>query len=483
MGGDILFCKNCGKSNEEHSLYCSKDGAFLHSTKSNISLRKGNVKFCKSCGQSVQSSHLYCFNCGHSLFNSPKKGSKKTSGKKKNMGLEFHFKDIVKPSLIGFAMLFVISIILMVVVNSSMEEFLIEEFDISMDVKLLKPMDLVLLLNSTDFTLNTLANNSYGIGSVSLSGIPIVFILAPFLIFFIMGVYFAKTNKKLERSIDLKRILFIGLSYGVILSLISIINRGEISLSMPYIRERIAFKRNFSELTSFIDGTLICVLSLLIGYTVYWKFSKKDRIIGSCKFLFDGLFLFFSSILLVSITTAIASKLIPEINLLNENKNLLELGQLGVYTFLMIHLASFKIMGGALGEFDQEKISLLTNTEYIKNEMGNEALIFLYVMELVVFISFFIYGKNAKRRGDKNIVYTTITYSILMGILAHITYIKMFGTGSLELFGELGEVLSGSVSFGFSIMNTIISSFILSTLSSLAGYFLAKKDQGKVMSN
>lgn len=485
-----MFCKNCGKSNEKHSLYCSDDGTFLHNKKSSISLRRGDIKFCKSCGQSIQSSHLYCPNCGHSLFEHQKKDLNTTTSnikktkifsKKKDIGLGFNFKDVVKPSLIGFGILFVISAILVFVVNSSIEEGIVNEFAISMDVKLLNPMDLFLFFNSASFTLSTL-NSPYEMGSLSLSGMPILFILVPFLIFFIMGVYFAKTNKKLEKSIDLKRILFIGVLYGAIISFISIINRGDISLSIPYLGQRITFKRNFSAPTGFINGTLICVFSLLIGYAVYWKFSKKDTVIGNYRSLFDGLSMFFNCILFVSIATMIFLTLILKKDLSNEYSNLFLLGQLGVYALLITHFTNLRIVKGALGEFSEEKISLLTNVEYIKNDIGNEALIFLYMVVLVVYVSFFIYGKNVKKRGDRNIIYTTLTYSILMGILAYMTHIKLIGTGSLELFGQVAD-FTGNISVGCSVISTIISSFILSTLSSLAGYFLAKKNKGQVESN
>ena len=128
----------------------------------------------------------------------------------------------------------------------------------------------------------------------------------------------------------------------------------------------------------------------------------------------------------------------------------------------------------------EEKVSLFKNLEYIESSLGQETIVFLFLMVLVPFILFFTDGRKSKKTGNQSFILTTTTYSIIMGILAYITHVKLIGTGSM---GFLDGILDGNVNMGFSVLFAIIGSLIISTLSTFAGNFLAKEGQGQVPSN
>lgn len=477
-----MFCRACGEDNTEHSIYCVNDGVLLINKTRTINLRKDNTSFCKDCGQASQSYDIYCSNCGQSLYEKTKQSSIKEvsnliSSKKiaidKNIAGKFNIKRPLIQSFSAFGIIFLIGLIISSGINMVIQEGLASVFDLPVNIKLVNFLDIGLLLNIVNLKFSLLSEY-YNIGSATLTGVPFLFVLIPFLVFFIMGIRRGKINKSLGEAIDLKEFIFTALFYGIILSIISLMASIDRSTYIPYIGEQISFQKKYILSTAFFNGTLISSLSLLLGYGLYWKISKDDSLVGNFKYLFDASFIFLSGLVVVSLAVLVYFKIFLNDNLLNNFGDFFIIGQFGIYTFLMINFGSFTLAEDFFGD----QVSLFKNISEIKYTFGNGSVVFLYMAILIPFILFFIYGNKAKKDGKNNIIYTSIVYSLLVGILAYLSFGKLMGTGSE---GILDEIFSTRVSIGFKFIYSIIGSFILSIGSALAGYFLSKDGKKEVL--
>lgn len=471
-----MFCRHCGQENNDSSIYCSNDGALLYKEKIKVNLIRDKIRFCKDCGKAIESYELYCTDCGVSLYEKREKATTieipniketKLFKERGNIIPKLNIKSSAIYSIIGFGIIFLLSIMVSTAINTTIQEQIMNEFYIPTDINLLSYLDVALILNVANLKLTMLAD-FYNLGTATLSGAPFAFILVPFIIFFLLGMNLGKKNNKLGETISMQGTLLTGLFYGLILALLALVNSAETSFYIPYLEESIALQKKYSFFTSLINGTLISTISLLLGYGVYWKLSKRDSLIGSFKWLFEALIIFLTSSVLVNIAAGLFIKFILKEDTSNVFLDFALFSQMGIYAFLMINLGSFSFMQ----DYDGETLSLFKNMEFLKSGLDDKAPIFLYGVILLPIILFYLYGKRSKENGNKNILYTTITYSIVIGILAYLTHGKLVGIG---LEGILDDMLGTNLNLGFRVIYSIIGSLVLSTVSTLAGYLLSEE--------
>jgi hypothetical protein len=477
-----MFCRYCGQANDNSSIYCSNDGALLYKGKTKVNLVRDKVRFCKECGEGIESYDLYCTDCGASLYEKKRKPpiieipnikDAKIPKIKDNVASKLNLKSSFIYSLIGFGIIFLISVIISSTLNFAIKDALMSEFGVPMDIKILNPMDITLLFNLANLKLS-MGVDLYNIGMVRLTGTPVVALLVPFIIFFLMGIVLGRKDNKQGQAFNLQGTLVMGIFYGILLSLFALINSRKTSFLIPYIGEEIILEKSYFFLSTLINGGIISIISLLLGYGVYWKFSKNYDLVGNFKWLFDGLFILFSGALVVSVATGFFTTFVLKETSSNSFMDFTIISQMGIYAFLLINFGSFSFAE----DFLEDKVSLFKNMDFIKDGLGSKAPIFLYIAVLVPIVLFYLYGKKAKENGNKNIIYTTITYSVAIGILAYITHGMLVGTG--DGGGILDDIFSANFNIGFKIMYSIVGSFILSTLSTLAGFFLTKDVKSEV---
>lgn len=480
-----MFCRTCGQWNEDYSTYCSNDGTLLHGNKKKINLVRGNMKFCKNCGNTINSYHLYCSNCGISTYEERKKNlnfkpeipvSTKEAVRTNVLGKPYVKSSIVY-SLIGFGIVLLISLIISGKINSALQETLAYEIGLPMNIKLINPLDLILLLNLSSLKLS-FSVMAYGGASATVVGMPFIILLIPIIVFFVLGIFKGRKDSQKDSQINLINTLLIGFFYSLILAIIALFHKGNINLPIPYTGELVSMTKSYLFFATFLNGVLISTLSLLLGYGLYSKLGKKDSITNNYRYLFDGLFLFF----IIGLTTAIVAGLFFKFDIAKNSyptvgmtKNigdkfgeLVLIGQMGIYAFLMTNLGVFNMSI----DHETEKLSLLKNMDFIKDSFGNNGAIFLYIVLLIPIVLFFIYGKRAKKNSNlKNIILTTLAYSVGIMILSHLTHVKIIGTGSVKLTEDF---LNSNAIMGFSLISSFLGSLLLSTLSAFAGFFLGK---------
>lgn len=468
-----MYCRTCGQANADYSIYCSNDGTLLHSNKKNTSLTRSNVSFCKDCGETIKSYDLYCTNCGISLFEEKRRktlfqGPVKNIPKTINMEGKKNIKSPIFYSLIGFGIIFLISLIVSGIINSAIQKELSYDLGIATNIKLVNPFDLILLLNLSNLKL-TASLGSYGFSTATLGGVPFVFLLIPFSIFFILGIFQGKKDHHNSQQFQFINPLLTGLFYGLIICIISLFHKGKIDIPIPYLGGIVNMTKNYIFLTSLINGSLMSILSLLLGYGAYAKLSKKENIIQNFSWLFDGLFLFLISVVSIVIASTLFIKFGLDEDTGSKVGDFVLFSQSSIYAFLIIHLGSF----GFSQDFIDEKISLLKKVNPNHFPFGNKALIFLYLAILLPIVLFFLYGRKSKNIGNKKIIYTTLTYSLIVGILAYLTHINLAGSGSAEV---LDEFFNSNISMGVKFLSPFLGSFVLSTLATMAGFLLGKEE-------
>jgi len=357
-----------------------------------------------------------------------------------------------------------ISLILSGCINSFIQEELISEMQDFINIKLINPLDISLLLNLANVKFSMEAGN-FPVTTLTLAGIPFLFLLIPFIIFFIMGIVKARNNHKRNEGLNITNIIITGLIYGGLLSVISLLNRGSLEIPVPF-EGMVSMNKNFLFFKSFFNGSLISILSLLLGYGSYSKiveFNKDKKTLSEFPWLFNGVFFFLISIVTIIIASSLFIKFGMEEEIESGFLGLLYIGQFSIYAFLISHLGTISISD----DYNEISLSLLEKLGFQSTPYDDNLIIFLYAMLLIPVIIFFIHAIKSKNIDIKKIIKTTLTYSMFVGIIAYLTHIKLTGTGFAEL---LEEIMAGDVILGASFISVFISSFIITTLASVAGF-------------
>lgn len=481
-----MFCRDCGEDNKDYHNYCSRDGASLYKNNKKINLTKTKARFCKECGQDTKSYDIYCTECGTSLFEKKKKESfiempdikegirfTESKGAKEALNL----KSSLISSVTGFGIIMLLSILASTFMNFVIKDELRQGIGFAMDIKIFKIWDFALLFNATNlkFIISSLGGLGGMSGTSAVAGTPLILLLIPFIIFFFIGIYRGKINNKLGKGFDLKGALVMGLSYGLMLTLIALIGSLKMEVFIPGM-DGISLQKRYLIITALINGTLISLISFMIGYAVYWKTSKNNNLVAGFEWLFQGLFMFLIIAVTVNLITGIFIKFIAKASSSNLFANFVMMSQMGIYAFLLANLGSFTLAE----DYIADSLSIFKNTDAIKNMFGGKAIFFLYLGILLIIAVFFLYGKKSKEKGSKNILFTTIVYSLVVGVIAYLTYLKLNGYNSgMGYMGMFDELFDMSIGMGFKFIYPLIGSFVLSTCSMFAGYLLASENKSQ----
>lgn len=527
-----MYCRYCGQENEDFALYCSRDGAVLYENKKNITLTKSDAKFCKECGQSVGSSDLYCSKCGISLYSIKKANQSALQGianiigagsdeeNKDNqssnidVGISFEnlsfenlarfidIKSVIGRSLLAIGIVFFICLIISSSINEFVNRIIVQELFGWGDMGSLLEIKIA---NSFDFTLlSNLAKLNIGIsaleeGTVKFTIILPVLIILPIITFFVIGIFQARKECKQGNSFNYVDTLAVSLCYGLVLGLISIISARNYTLPNNGIIDIVfSLKKSYSFLVSIFHGLLISLVSQILGYATYVKVMKKRTAIKSYEWLFDGAFIavallvgiiLVTSILLISALDG-TSQLVPYASVQKRIAYLIGI-LFSIYLLLMGSWGTLNIgfkgeaapyILGRMFSMAQSndgtiKISLIKGLDVLKQTFNDDLVVVLYFVVIILVVIFFIQGMRAKRYGSpsplRSMILPALMYSLIVGILAYLTQFSLVGT--LAEFGGFGSNSDQSMVayfIGFKFMSSFFGSFILTTLSSMAGFFL-----------
>lgn len=459
-----MFCKICGQKNHPASLYCLNDGVKLEKNDENLIIEKGNYNFCRECGSESLGSDLYCSNCGESFYKIEERGRKKTPNSEEDLvekSLTLKMDGLIKYGLGASGLIILISILIGVMVNTGLSEFLYLKSGISADIKIMKFLDALPIINGGSMKVSGIIPGE-DIGILATRGMFIICLIIPILVFTLLGSYLSKkTNKKQL----LKEYGLVAISYALIITILSIFTRSNLDISSPYGDYKLLhISRSYGMSSLFINGLLISFFPMLFGNGVF-NFIKgyKER---NPRPLEIASIIIGVGILYILITSMVF--------LDNESLGLtggsltssLAKSQLATYLLIIMNMGKASM----IEEGDIESISLVKNSEFMSNLNLNINITYLYIGLLIMMTLFFLYGRNRKKKGrGKNI--EEILYSA--GIFAlGITIIGYMATININI--DHLQFLT----YKSNHIVTFIGSFSISLLVSMAGYFLASGSGG-----
>lgn len=476
-----MFCRVCGESNDESSLYCSRDGEVLQKSNDSFNMVSGDGRFCKVCGEGVSKSDLYCSNCGNSLYTVEEVSStsKLVEDVKEGSYLKgFNVKNLIKYSLIAVGIILIISIISSNFLNDALLEAIAEDTDMYLDQRIIGFLDVSTILNVSSLKMNLLSGGS-SLFNFNFKGMFFLSTLVPIAIFSIMGAYISSRSKKKRERFGFKEYAFIGISYGIIMGLLSIFASRTVDFNIPYLVDytefgSLQFIKEYSFLSTLIKASLISIFSLALGSGVYSFFSGFKRksfsplAVASITLLASSVFAF----LFVIFTSRSDGMFFTSYG---EDWNMIVIAQLFVYTLLLINMASFNF------SFEGEKmsVSLFNNMEELKESFAG--IQYIYIGLFITMLLFFLYGSYSKKRvkDKREVLFTSLIFGLGLGILAYLSNITISMNSFMgNMFDSVGfmSLESGPIS-------TAMGGFVIAALSALAGYFLVSGENKRVEEN
>lgn len=469
-----MFCRVCGEDNDESAIYCSQDGQVLHGGTESFNMLAGDVGFCKSCGEEALKSDLYCSSCGQSFYTIESSKGKNIDEviKEVSSSETFDIKNLLKYSLIGLGIILVISIMASAFVNNAFIEALAEETDMYLDQKLLSFLDLSTMMNASSLKMD-LASGGSSLLNLSLDGILFILILVPIGVFTLIGAYMAYDGDKKDQKLGVKEYAFIAISYGILLSLLSVFASRETQFNIPYLSDytdfgSMNFVKKYGFLNTLIKSSLLSFFSLGFGRGIYSFFrGLKEK--NFTPLNIASIVLVLSSIFTLAFIGFSNRGDQVFISSYVDMTTLMALAQVFIYLLLFINMGTFKF----IYEGKIMTSSLFKNMDMLKESF--EGAQFLYIGLFLTMFSFFLYGRHGKKKNKeiKELLYAPAIFAGGLAILAYLTNISL----SMNSFMGYGFDSIGFMSLEFSPLGIALGSFIINTLSALAGYFLTSGEK------
>ncbi|HHW70395.1 MAG TPA: zinc ribbon domain-containing protein [Clostridiales bacterium] len=479
-----MYCQKCGQYNADNAIYCSNDGELLLHKSDKVFMSKQEVFYCKHCGERVESYFLYCTNCGQSQFKTDigKKTIKspKTETKlKQDKGFKtIDFITPLKFAGVAVLLLLIVSLIASTSINKNLNEeindyLLVTGIDPHMDIKFLDTIDLTLLSHLSELAIE-FDSIDYGYGTATFRSDISLFLLAPLVIFVILGILKGRKDLKTEKHFRLIDHVLVALYYALGLLIISRFSVKETYIPIPFDDDYMIISKYYRPFIVFFNSFITTLVFFLLGYGIYIFIKKESERLYRYRYIFNGIF---------SITFGYFISLIVYMIAFRENISgilidleYVHIEELFTEPSFIWNIINFNTI--FYSEFGNvHSLSLFKNTSLLKDSLDNLTIVVLYILTLVPFILFFFQGRREKKAGDGNLylklAYNSISYSILISLFNSIAKVKF------ELFGSMIDQPI-SLSIGFKPSITFFTCFIFSYLASLAGAFLANSEYKKV---
>jgi len=296
-----MYCKNCGKPNQDWSNYCIHDGTVLalgtHEAVNSVTVTKRS--FCPDCGNGASEKDNYCRECGQSLFAIKENECEvlpvnKISLPKVAFSIPSLLKKVLIPAIIAFIIMLALNVLSFRSIHSFYEEVFFSIFQVSpehmaeemgamFDTTVEPPgpliglTDHIMLSHGVSPTYHMELTNhvsSYtesGGGELSLKGTFVILLLLPFIALFAAGIVYRRKNEEVSLQNFLTGAMGIGLLYSLLLLILSFFSGFNYKLDLSEAGERIIFEIGtaYSFLHAFLKafflGTMVSFFGMLFS--------------------------------------------------------------------------------------------------------------------------------------------------------------------------------------------------------------------------
>lgn len=422
--------------NKENTYNYSKyDGSYLKEVEVNsYKIEKIKLDTCEKCGLENNNSSLYCKDCGSELYIvTDEKGAKQS---------KFEIKDTLKVSLASIITLFIIASLYKVFIFKTGTEL----------NELLSPVHILLGMNLGEISIFTTSAFSSATADIKLG--LVIMVVLPMIIIGVFNILFIKKGNRNISSV-LKNASLVGITYGCVLGAFSILSKNRVNTGDMFMYTG-ALVYGFKLISTVLNGFMIGFIS---SFTVgIFKLKDKSMNLELIKLSYKAIGI---GILLTTIILGILSyyskSYIHDLGLysyVNRVSMPVVIIQLAVYIWAFANLIPVTIGNISLSILGLTNSNLFFDTKLI--------LIAILCMSALIFI---IIGNKLKSSysedGLKIVKQFSISYSLIMGIMAILSAIIVTGNGI------------SSLTIGFEFIIAIIVSYIYSFIFTLAGYKLS----------
>lgn len=426
--------------NQIHLNY-SKDSGKINNDilRDNLSLKPSLI--CKSCNSESKYGR-YCKICGSSLedahFIETRQNKKYFRNNLKSIGLV---------SVTSILILFFIALGLKLFMSIGLG-------DLS---RFINPLHIILAMNLSKMSITTSSIMSSDETIIHL-GILLIGLI-PLAILSLSNFIFIK-NKNIYDV--LYNSVGVGLVYGIMLVIISIISTTSISFfDMMNYGLSITFRYNIVEVL--FNGFILGFISTyLMGYKK--KYLGENIYLDILKKVINTILAMYISIFVILLVISILDKsYIYELGLYNyTSSTTLILSQFALY---MLYFAN--IIPVTIGSNNLSILSLLNGDLFFYTKIIFMVMIFLSL--LILIIAGYKLRKNLKSNSNKNVLIFTSFYAIIMSILSSLSTIYIGGSSSLlQTSGYQSNLFMGTT-----MISTFIISFIYTYIIVKIGYTLS----------
>lgn len=439
---------------KEFKNYCKDDGSYIDNiTLSNYTLKKNISMSCSKCGEETKLNNNYCKICGQSLEEVAQINGNMDNSNSELKGIlgQCNLKKVLLTSGLSILILFIVSLmikLMMFIQGNSLNS-------------LLSPLHILLGLNIG--SISSYSATMMGSGSVIINIGIIIILIIPVMAISISSIIFLKKENTDAKS-TLINSLGVGITYGMILAIISAISRVQLtSNSMLSYGYSIGFRYEIFSLL--INGFIIGFMtSFIIGFKR--DYNKECIYLNLLKMAFKAIVVAYISIFVILLILKISnSNYLYEFGmsgLVSRLNPVLLISQVSAYILAIANFAVVNINNSAIG--------ILSMSESGDLRLINYALTALTALILLLAGCKLKY--NYGKEGIKPVLILSTFYAVFMGILAIFTRISI--DTSVGLFSVTNQNIV--ISMGFGIGFTVIISFIYSFLMIFLGYKLNMLD-------
>ena len=419
--------KNCNYSREDGRLIT---GLELEK----YSINKDDLESCSNCGSENDNLGSYCKNCGAELYSVFDNSS--------NKKYSYDLKKILITCLSSVFILYIASLIYKGIIFMEGKEL----------NELVNSLHILLAMNLGNVDIFTTSMISSG--AVNIKAGMIVMVALPIITLAVVNLIFMKESNDNIKSISVNSVA-IGLCYGVILAILSAFSKVRINMGDNFLYSS-AVVYGFSTFSLLGHGFVLGFISTFI--VGLFKVKDKNVNIEIIKNAIKTVGLGIGSTLIILVILSFFNKgYIHELGLYNY-VNKISFGvvvlQLAVYLWAFANLVPVTIGSITLSLLGLGSISLSLDTKLVLISL-------ILTSALILLVAGNKLKEKYKSEGIKPVKMFSLTYSLVMGILAFISTIAVSGSNAY------------SISMGFGVFVAIIVSYIYSFIITLIGYKLS----------
>lgn len=434
----------------EFRNYYKDDGSSVKNIGINNFILKKKINLdCSNCSGKNTTGSNYCKFCGESLDEIvPLRGKTISSDIGLRGMLEIcNIKSVLLTSGCSVFILFLISLLLKITIYMHGSKI----------SSMINPIHILLGINLG--SINTYSNSMVGTGHTILSAGLLVLLVLPAIALAISNIVFLKKENRNAKETFINS-LGVGITYGLILAILSLSTKSRISSNdMFNYGFVVGFEYDF--LGVLINSIIIGFLcSFFVGYKK--KYEKDNTYLAIFKIAAKTLIIAYISIFVILMLLKLGkSNFLFELGLgrfVNDLSLWVLLSQVSAYIFAIANFAVVTINDSTIG-----LLNIASN--------GDLKLI-IYAITALTALTLLLAGCKLRTKykydGIKPVLVLSISYSILMGILALFTKISInTSVGILSITNINAEIF-----IGFSVISAMISSFIYSFIVASLGYKL-----------